>query len=69
MIPENFNEWYRCLTVTCGIKPNAAFLEDRIKALENKSDSYTAIFIKLYGMHHYENVVSWFYMARQKLVV
>ncbi len=67
MIPENFNDWYRCITVACGIKPDAAFIESRIKALENKNDGFTESFIQLYGKHHYENVLGWFYMAKDRV--
>lgn len=66
MIPRSFNEWYQCLTVACGIKPDTEFFESRIRALENKSDSYTESFIQLYGKQHYESVVSWFHMAKQR---
>lgn len=67
MIPQDFNEWYRCITVACGIKPDRNFIEGRIQALENKTDSYTESFIQLYGKQHYENVLSWFYMAKGKV--
>ena len=66
MIPCDYNEWYRCITVACGIKPDAAFFESRIIILENKNDSFTESFIQLYGKQHYENVLSWFYMAKQR---
>lgn len=65
-IPQNYREWHQCITVACGIKLDIEFIESRIKILENKNHSYTETFIQLYGKQHYENVVSWFYMAKQR---
>jgi len=67
MIPQDYTTWHHCITVICGIKLNQAFIIARIKALENKNDSVTQNFIQLYGIQHYEQVISWFYMAKQSL--
>jgi len=67
MIPQDFNEWYQCITVACGIKPDQAFILSRIEALENRNESYTESFIQLYGKQHYDNVLEWFYMAKENV--
>ncbi|QJD95458.1 hypothetical protein HH214_06000 [Mucilaginibacter robiniae] len=62
-LPQNYQEWYRCITVDCKIEPSAEFFKQRIQALLNESDSYTQDFISLYGIEYHQQVVQWFEQA------
>jgi hypothetical protein len=67
MVPQDYTAWHYCITILCGIKLDQTFIIARIKALENKHDSVTQNFIQLYGIQHYEQVISWFYLAKQSI--
>lgn len=68
MIPQNYNEWYQCITQACKIKLDKAFVQSRIAALQNRNDSQTISFVQLYGEEHYQNVLGWFYQAGQTIL-
>jgi hypothetical protein len=62
-VPTNFQEWYHCITISCGIELTPQFIDERLKALHNPQDSYTAAFTKQYGASHLQNVIGWYKQA------
>ena len=67
IIPQNFEEWYHCITVKCAIKLTSRYVDDRIELLKDTSDFRTQQFIKLYGEHHHQSVLNWFNEAKNRL--
>ena len=66
MIPQDYDEWYHCITVKCGIELTDSFIDQRIKALESDTDYKTQQFVQLYGQAHYQKVLSWFHQAKKQ---
>ena len=59
MIPKNYEEWLRCITVDCGIKITKEFVTQRLAVYGDKNNKETQEFIRLYGENHRENVERW----------
>lgn len=59
MIPENFETWRDCITLNCGIKLSKAFAQQRLIIYKQLAHSETKEFIRLYGLSHYQNIVTW----------
>jgi len=66
IIPENYQEWQHCITVDCGLELSQTFIEQRISALEDRSQHHTQQFIRRYGEQHYLRVLGWFKKADQR---
>lgn len=66
-IPQVYQEWRHCITLTCGQELNNAFIAKRIQALENRSDYMTKRFIELYGEAHRKRTLEWFVRAEKEL--
>ena len=64
MIPDTYEEWRHCITVTCGIPLTAAYIEERLRALQSPRDAATARFRKLYGQRQLDLTIRWFEQAR-----
>jgi len=67
VIPQNYEQWHHCITVECGIKLTASYIDDRIRSLTDKADFRTQQFIQLYGEDHHHSVLTWFQEAKQNL--
>jgi dihydroorotase len=63
MIPESYEEWKNCVTVSCGINLTREFLQKRIAVFENRTNNETQKFISIYGEKHYLQILSWFKQA------
>lgn len=63
-IPQNYEEWRHCIVVGCGIELTPGFIKARIASLQNKHDSHTQQFIRLYGQQHHQKVLEWFMQAQ-----
>jgi hypothetical protein len=63
MIPENFEQWFHCITGECGIKLTPDYITDRQKELSDRKNPHTLQIIRLYGEQHYNNLISWFSQA------
>ncbi|MEL6686390.1 MAG: hypothetical protein AAFP97_02070 [Pseudomonadota bacterium] len=69
IIPSNYDEWERCITVDCGIPLTADFVAERIEALQNDKDYGTQKFVKQWGEAHRTQTLEWFREAARKLAV
>ncbi|MEM6411148.1 MAG: hypothetical protein AAF683_06400 [Pseudomonadota bacterium] len=61
--PKTFEEWEHCITVKCGIPLTEQFVSDRIKALEDSTDTTTQKFRNFWGNAHYVQTLEWFRQA------
>jgi hypothetical protein len=64
LIPQNYEEWRHCITVSCGLSLTPAYIADRIAALNDTNDYSTQRFVQLYGQQHLTQVIRWFEQAR-----
>jgi len=64
VLPQNYEEWRRCITVDCGIELTPDYISQRLSALNNKKDHHTQKFIKLYGEAHLQSVIGWFLQSQ-----
>lgn len=64
--PRSYDEWRRCITVDCGIDLTPSFIEARLRALRDPSDSHTAGFVELYGDGYLDQVIAWFEIVRSE---
>lgn len=62
-IPETFNEWRYCIEQKGQIKLTQKYIEQRLAILRVLDHEETQQFIRLYGDHHWQRVVSWFERA------
>ena len=60
MIPQNFNEWYKCITEKCKIDLTKEFVLKRIEILENENSAEHKKIIECYGDEHLENILFWY---------
>lgn len=67
MIPKTYEEWRHCITIVCGIPLTAAFVKDRLEALEKESSHEMKKFRARYGEGHLQQVKDWFARAREEI--
>jgi len=60
MIPQTFEQWKTCLVNDCKIPLTKEFARTRLAVYQNLDKSETKKFIRLYGHHHHQNIISWF---------
>ncbi|MEM8844904.1 MAG: hypothetical protein AAGB35_07670 [Pseudomonadota bacterium] len=65
-IPQNFNEWHHCITVSCGIELTPEFISKRLEVWRNEGSEETKRFRNLYGDSHWQLVISWFEQAERE---
>lgn len=59
MIPQTFEEWKNCIINDCKINLTKAFAQSRLEVYENRNNSETQKFVKLYGEAHLNNIIYW----------
>lgn len=62
-IPETFNEWRYRIKQKGQIKLTQKYIKQRLAILRVLDHGETQQFIRLYGDHHWQRVVSWFERA------
>lgn len=67
IIPQTYDEWEHCITVTCGIPLTADYVTQRIEALQNRRDQGTKKFIDQWGEEHHTRTLGWFREAADRL--
>ena len=67
MIPASYEQWRECIEVRCKIQLTAAFINERLKELQDGGNSRTQTFAKLYGAEHLQNTITWFRQAQEEL--
>ena len=60
MTLHTFKDWYSCITEKCGIQLTPAYVQQRLKVLEDNSHPETLKFKELYGDQYLYMVISWF---------
>ncbi len=63
----SYEDWKRCIVEDCRIPLTAAFVEQRLTALADRSDWTTQRFLEVWGEAHLRQVVAWFERARREL--
>lgn len=66
MIPQNYDEWVKCITEGCKIPLTVPYVRERIEALNDRSNKHTKRYIGLYGEDYHAQVVSWFERALEE---
>ena len=64
VLPQNYEQWRRCITIDCGVELTPDYISQRLSALNNKKDHHTQKFVKLYGEPHLQSVIGWFVQAQ-----
>ena len=59
----SYEEWHSALSNVAGITLSEEYCAERVRVLENTSDSSTKDFIKLYGIAYRDKVIDWFKRA------
>ncbi|MEH6307750.1 hypothetical protein RYH73_19005 [Olivibacter sp. CPCC 100613] len=67
MIPQDFETWHDCITKKCGITLRVDFVKSRLAIYRQREHPETSEFIRLYGMDHYQQIVSWFERVEKQL--
>ncbi|MEM8538016.1 MAG: hypothetical protein AAGF56_09160 [Pseudomonadota bacterium] len=67
MIPQTYEEWKHCITVTCDIPLTSSYVAERIDALNDRKQFQTQRFIDRWGEAHYAQTVIWFEQASKEL--
>ncbi|MEM8572197.1 MAG: hypothetical protein AAGG56_15010 [Pseudomonadota bacterium] len=67
IVPQTYEEWKHCITVLCNIPLTPSYVQERITALQDKSDHRTQRFIETWGEPHHERTLVWFEQAAAEL--
>lgn len=66
-IPETYDDWKHCITVSCGIPLTPQYVQERIVALTDPKDHHTQRFIERWGQDHHTRTLAWFHKAAEEL--
>lgn len=66
-IPQTYEEWRHCITLTCRQPITGPYVEERIKALNSATDHMTVRFVQLYGEAQRLKTLEWFKRAQHEL--
>jgi len=67
LIPENYEQWHHCITVICKQPLTPAYLDQRLRALNNLEDYMTKKFVELYGEQQRMKTLQWFERAKHTI--
>lgn len=67
VVPESYEDWKHCITVSCGIPLTLEYVQERITALGDMSDHHTQRFISFWGQEHHDRTLAWFRRAAEEL--
>lgn len=67
IVPNTYEDWKHCITVTCDIPLTPQYVEARIAALANDEDFHTQKFIERWGSAHHARTLAWFNQAAKEL--
>lgn len=68
MIPQTYEAWVHCITISCKIPLTRPFLSTRIASLRDQTDDHTRRYVALYGEAYHERVIGWFEQALETLI-
>lgn len=60
ILPQNFDEWFECITIKCKQIMDKKYAISRLKKLEDENSEERKKFVECYGEEHLENVIHWF---------
>jgi hypothetical protein len=60
MIPENFENWKKCLEFNCKIPITKDFAAIRLQIYTDGTNRETKKFVELYGSNHLQNIIKWY---------
>ncbi|MEM6896528.1 MAG: hypothetical protein AAF576_04065 [Pseudomonadota bacterium] len=66
-IPESYEDWKHCITVSCGIPLTQSYVEERLAALSDATDFNTQKFVERWGEAHLARTLGWFQQAAEEL--
>ncbi|WP_242612547.1 hypothetical protein [Corticibacter populi] len=66
VIPRSYAQWRHCIVHECGLTLTAAYIAERLQALNQADSQETLRFRRLYGDAHWQAVCGWFAQARQE---
>lgn len=67
IVPTDYQSWKHCITEICRITITSEYLHERIRAMNDQNDSYTARYIELYCEQQRQLTLAWFARAQQEL--
>lgn len=67
IVPDSYEAWRHCIEVDCALRLDAAYIQQRIDALEDSRDFHTQQFVRSWGEAHRQCVVAWFRQAKNEL--
>lgn len=67
-LPDNYESWKRCITISCGISLTTSYINNRLAELRDKNNKSTQRFIALYGDGHYQTVIEWFERSLEEFI-
>lgn len=63
MVPQSYEEWVDCITISCKIDLTVPYINERLGALRDPSNAHTKRYTQLYGEPYLEQVIGWFEQA------
>lgn len=63
MVPQSYDEWVNCITISCKIDLTIPYINERLDALRDSSNAHTKRYTQLYGESYLEQVIGWFEQA------
>lgn len=67
ILPNSYAAWRHCIEVDCGIRLEAAYIRERLSALQDPGDFHTEQFVRRWGEAHRQRVIAWFRQASAEL--
>lgn len=64
---QNYNEWKKCITISCGIPLTKDFVNTRLTELTDEKNPKTLEFKKIYGESFTQMIISHFQQAQSEL--
>jgi len=60
MIPQNYEQWKKCIEKDCKINLTKEFAQERLAVYENSNNPERQEFISLYGKEHLHSIIKWY---------
>jgi len=67
IIPQTYEQWHHCIVDLCKQPLTSAYIDARIKALNDPNDYTTRKFVELYSDQQRLNTLHWFEQAKSEL--
>lgn len=67
-IPENYEQWKKCIVHDCKIALTSSFIHERMAILNQENHPFTVQFRNQYGQQHLSNILEWFAKAKIEIL-